>query len=347
MKLSQIVAVLGGELRGEDREISRLAPMGEAAAQEITFLANPKFRSQLASCQAGAIIVKPALADEAQKEDRSLILIADPYLYFAKVATLFNPPAKARAGVHASAVIGDGARIAASAEVRELVSVGRNVVIGERCILHPGVVLGDDVELGDDVVLYPNVTVYHGCRLGNRVGVHSGTVIGADGFGLAWAGDSWYKIPQTGRVIIEDDVEIGANTTIDRGALTDTIIRKDAKIDNLVQVAHNVEIGAHTAIAGCAGIAGSTKIGANCTIGGAAMMVGHIEIADHTHIGGGTLVSKSIRNADNYASSFPLSTYKDWLTNASHLRHLDQLVTRVKQLEKALKEVQQNKDVQA
>jgi UDP-3-O-[3-hydroxymyristoyl] glucosamine N-acyltransferase len=206
------------------------------------------------------------------------------------------------------------------------------------------VVIGDDCQIGDDVTLYPNVTVYQGCRVGNRVTIHAGAVVGSDGFGLAWAGDHWYKIPQTGRALIGDDVEIGANTTIDRGAMADTVIANGAKIDNLVQIAHNVQVGEHTAIAGCVGIAGSTHIGAYCTIGGAAMLVGHIEIADKTHIGGGTLVSKSIRKPDNYASSFPLSTMKDWLANAVHLRHLDDLVNRVKQLEAEVKTMK-NKDI--
>ncbi|WP_293762736.1 UDP-3-O-(3-hydroxymyristoyl)glucosamine N-acyltransferase [uncultured Aquitalea sp.] len=335
-KLSDIVARLGGELKGADVEVGRLAPMGEASADDITFLSNPKFRKQLDSCAAGAVIVSPKLAEELDLSARSWILAADPYLYFAQVATLFHPPATALGGIHPSAVVGEGARIAATAEIRAHVTLGERVRVGERCILHPGVVVGDDTVIGDDVVLYPNVTIYQGCHIGNRVGIHSGTVIGADGFGLAWAKDHWFKIPQTGRVIIEDDVEVGANTTIDRGALSDTIIRKGAKIDNLVQIAHNVEIGQHTAIAGCVGIAGSTRIGANCTVGGAAMFVGHIEVADRTHIGGGTLVSKTIKEAGTYASSYPLQPMKEWLANAVHVRHLDDLAKRIKQLEREI-----------
>ncbi|WP_373322544.1 UDP-3-O-(3-hydroxymyristoyl)glucosamine N-acyltransferase [Vogesella indigofera] len=344
MKLSAIVAALGGELRGDDRDIRRLAPMDEAGASDITFLANPKYRSQLAATAAAAVIVKPALAEEATKVGRSLILAADPYLYFARVARLFSPLPQARGGVHPRAVVAEGCRIAASSEVRELVSIGRNVTIGERCILHPGVVLGDDVCLGDDVVLYPNVVVYHGCRLGSRVMVHAGAVIGADGFGLAWSSDRWFKIPQTGVVVIADDVEIGANTTIDRGALSDTVIGEGAKLDNQIQIAHNVTVGAHTAMAGCAAVAGSTRIGARCTIGGAARIIGHLEIADGTHVGAGTLISKSIRKADAYTAVYPMATHKEWLANAAHVRHLDDLVTRVKKLEKALSTAQQNKD---
>ncbi|WP_215782567.1 UDP-3-O-(3-hydroxymyristoyl)glucosamine N-acyltransferase [Paludibacterium sp. B53371] len=341
--LSQIVERLGGELRGQDLAVTRVAPLEEAGPAELSFITHAKYRKQLESSAAGAIIISPRIL-EAVPVDRPVIVTPDPYLFFAKVATLFHPPKAAMAGIHPSAVIGEACRIAASAEIREQVSIGARVTIGERCRLMPGVVVGDDCVLGDDVVLYPNVTVYHQCLIGNRVAIHSGTVVGGDGFGLAWTGQDWFKIPQTGRVIIEDDVEVGANTTIDRGALADTVIRRGAKIDNLVQIAHNVQIGEYTAIAGCVGIAGSTRIGAYCTVGGAAMFVGHIEIADRTHIGGGTLVSKSIRQADNYASSYPLSTMKDWLSNAVHLRHLDELVQRVKQLEKEIKTIK-NKDV--
>jgi len=337
--LSEIVAQLGGELRGPDARIQRLAPLETASAGELTFVASAKYRRQMDSCLASAVIVSPKLALDIDTE-RALIITADPYLYFAKVATLLSPAPRARPGVHERAVIGADSLVGASSEIGPLVSVGARAKIGERCRLMPGVVVGDDVEIGDDVTLYANVTIYHGCRIGHRVTIHSGAVIGGDGFGLAWDSDHWFKIPQTGRVLVGDDVEIGANTTIDRGALADTLIGRGAKIDNLVQIAHNVRIGEYTAIAGCVGIAGSTHIGAYCTIGGAAMFVGHIEIADRTHIGGGTLVSKSIRNSGNYASSYPLSTMKEWLSNAVHLRHLDELVGRVKQLENQIKTMQ-------
>ena len=341
-KLSEIVKQLGGEMRGADVAVERLAPLETATAGELAFIASPKYIRQLKDCHAGALIVSPKIADGLSVEV-PLVVVADPYLYFAQVATLFHPAPEARSGIHDLATVGAGSDIGISTEVREHVSIGARVRIGERCRLFPGVVIGDDTEIGNDVTLYPNVTIYHNCRIGNRVTVHSGAVIGSDGFGLAWTGENWFKIPQTGRALIEDDVEIGANTTIDRGALADTVIARGAKIDNLVQIAHNVRIGEYTAIAGCVGIAGSTRIGAYCTVGGAAMFVGHIEIADHTHIGGGTLVSKSIRNPDNYASSFPLSTMKEWLSNAVHLRHLDDLVKRVKSLENEINTLK-NKD---
>ncbi|QEL55220.1 UDP-3-O-(3-hydroxymyristoyl)glucosamine N-acyltransferase [Chromobacterium paludis] len=340
--LAYIVERLGGELRGPDLAVARLAPLETAATGEIAFVASAKFRRQMLESQAGALIVTEALA--AELDGRALIVTADPYLYFARLATLFHPAQAPRAGIHPRAVVGEGCRIAQSSEIAANVTIGDNVVIGERCRLLPGVVVGDGCVIGDDVTLYANVTVYHGCLIGNRVGVHSGSVIGGDGFGLAWDKDHWFKIPQTGRVVLEDDVEIGANTTVDRGALVDTVIRKGAKIDNLVQIAHNVEIGEHSAIAGCVGIAGSAKIGARCTIGGAAMFVGHIEVADRTHIGGGTLVSKSIKEAGTYASSYPLQSMKDWLANAVHVRHLDDFAKRIKQLERELETLKKSKE---
>lgn len=346
MKLSHIVAALGGELQGNDIDVERLASMEEAGPAELTFLANPKYRSQLDTTSAGAVIVKPALAEAAAKVGRSLILTPDPYLYFARVATLLTPPPAAQAGIHPRAVVGEGSVLGEGCEIREMVSIGRNVRLGARCIVHPGVVIGDGVSIGDDARIYPNVTIYHGCRLGSRVILHAGAVIGADGFGLAWAGDSWFKIPQTGVVVIGDDVEVGANTTIDRGALKDTVIGNDVKLDNQIQLAHNVHVGDHTAMAGCAAVAGSTRIGARCTIGGAARIIGHLDIADGTHVGAGTLISKSIRKADAYTAVYPMATHKEWLSNAAHLRHLDELVTRVKQLEKALQQAQDNKDSQ-
>ncbi|WP_434627245.1 UDP-3-O-(3-hydroxymyristoyl)glucosamine N-acyltransferase [Chromobacterium sp. CV08] len=340
--LEYIVEQLGGERRGGNPAVTRLAPLESAGADEIAFVASAKFRRQMLDSAAGALIVTEALA--AELPGRPLIVAADPYLYFARLATLFHPPRAPRAGIHPRAVLGDGCLVGEGSEIAANVTLGDNVRIGERCRLMPGVVVGDGCVIGDDVTLYPNVTVYHGCVIGNRVGVHSGSVIGADGFGLAWDKDHWFKIPQTGRVVLEDDVEIGANTTVDRGALVDTVIRKGAKIDNLVQIAHNVEIGEHTAIAGCVGIAGSTKIGARCTVGGAAMFVGHIEVADRTHIGGGTLVSKTIREAGTYASSYPLQSMKDWLSNAVHVRHLDDFAKRVKQLERELETLKKSKE---
>ncbi|OWQ44663.1 UDP-3-O-(3-hydroxymyristoyl)glucosamine N-acyltransferase [Roseateles noduli] len=336
-RLSELVELLGGRLRGADRHVRGIAALDGAAADELSFLVSLKHLPELATCRSGALIVPPACADAAAMAGRSLILTPDPYLYFAQAALLMYPPMPARGGVDPRAVIGIDGAIAASTEVRALACIGDRVTIGERCVIHAGVVIGDDVRIGDDSVLHPRVVVHDGCEIGRRVTICSGAVIGADGFGMAWDGERWCRIPQRGGVVIGDDAEIGANTAIDRGTLTDTVIGRDVRIDNLVQIAHNVRIGDHTAIAGCVGIAGSTRIGARCLIGGAAMVVGHLSIADGTTIGSGTRVSKSVREAGHYTSYFPFSSFDDWRLNAAHLRQLDRIVGRVKEVEAAVK----------
>lgn len=337
--LTQIIAQFGGLLRGNDITVVRIASLDQAQADEISFLANPKYRKAVDESQTGALIVEESMV-QMLPEHLNLIITTDPYLYFAQVARLFYPKLQVVSGIHPSAVIDPSASIAKSCEIGANVVIGKMVVLGENCRILPGCVIEDDCILGANVVLHANVTLYPQVLVGNEVEIHSGCVIGSDGFGIAWNKTQWFKIPQTGRVILGDQVEVGANTTIDRGALADTIIHSGVKIDNLVQIAHNVEIGAHTAIAGCTGVAGSTKIGANCVIGGAAMLVGHIEVADKTFIGGGTLVSKSLKTSGHYASSYPISTYKDWVKNTVHLRHLHEMSKRLSVLEKQLQELQ-------
>ena len=330
--LSQIVAKLGGELIGEDAAIRAVAPAARAQAGEITFLANPKYRSEAERSAASAVIVSPDMAEHFP--GRSLIVAADPYLYFAKTARLFHPADAARAGVHPSAVIEPSARVPASCEIGAHVYIGENTVLGERCRILANAVVERDCTLGDDVVLHPNVTVYHGCTLGNRVELHSGCVIGADGFGLAFDGGGWLKIPQTGGVSLGDDVEIGANTTVDRGAMSDTAIGRGSKLDNQIQIAHNCRIGEHTVIASCTGVSGSVSIGSYCVIGGGVGTVGHIEIADKTTIGGGTSVTHSIRESGtHYAGIYPMQPYKEWTKNAVLLKRLNEMYRKIKELE--------------
>ena len=218
--------------------------------------------------------------------------------------------------------------------------IGGGARIGARTVIGPNCVVGDQARIGADCLLHANVTLYHRCEVGDRAILHSGCVIGADGFGFAPNEGRWEKIPQIGRVLIGDDVEVGACTTIDRGALEDTVIEEGVKLDNLIQVAHNVTIGAHSAIAACTGIAGSAKIGRHCTIGGAAMIFGHIEIADGTRISTNTLITKSLPKAGTYTSALPFSEHEVWQKNAVHMRNLDKLVSRVKQLEKRLNELE-------
>jgi UDP-3-O-[3-hydroxymyristoyl] glucosamine N-acyltransferase len=220
--------------------------------------------------------------------------------------------------------------------IREFVSIGAGAVIGERVLLMAGAVVEAGAVIGDDCVLHPRVVVHHGCVVGARCILHAGAVIGADGFGNAWAGDHWEKIPQIGRAVLGDDVEIGANTTIDRGALADTVIERGVRLDNLIHIAHNCRVGAHTAMAACVGVAGSTSIGANCMIGGAAMISGHLKIGDRVHISGGTLVAKNLDKPGQYTAVYPLATHKEWLGNAAHVRQLGKLAARVKQLEARL-----------
>lgn len=333
MLLSDIVARLGGELSGADLAVSRVAPLERAGQGDIAFV-TPKFACQIDTSQAAALIVPPALAE--QLDGRSAIVFADPYLYAARVAALFHPLPVAQAGVHASAVVGEGTTLAATAEIREHVSIGAGAIIGEGVIIYPGAYIGAGAVIGDHSIVYARAVVEHGCVIGRRCILHPGCVIGADGFGNAFARDHWEKIPQTGRVVVGDDVEIGANTTIDRGALDDTVIEDGVRLDNLVHIAHNCRIGKHTAMAACVGVAGSTSIGAYCLLGGAAMISGHLDIGDRIQVSGGTLVAKSIKKPGTYTAVYPLAEHREWLGNAARVRQLDSLFDRVKDLEREL-----------
>ena len=318
--LSEIVARFGGELKGDaGRVISGLATLETATPDQLSFLANPKYRNQLAGTRAGAVILA---VDSAAACPCDAIVTSQPYLYFARVSQWLsdNVPAP---GIHPAAVV--------HSPLPASVSIGANCTIGV------------DVEIGEDSVLYPGVTVYPGGRIGRRAIIHAGAVIGADGFGFAReATGEWVKIAQTGHVVIGDDVEIGANTTIDRGALEDTVIENGVKLDNQIQVGHNVRIGAHTAIAGCVGIAGSATIGARCTIGGAAVILGHLALADGVNVSAGTLVGKSIAQPGNYTGTVPFLPHDEWLKNFARLRHLDALTDKIRALEKRIAELEKN-----
>lgn len=338
-RLSALVAQLGGELLGEDLEVAGIAPLDVADADSLAFVAQAKYRPLVAQSAAGAVVLKP---EWASSTDKPKILTANPYAWFARAQALWYPLPQAQAGIHPSAVIEAGAEVDPTAEVGPFVFIGRGARVGARVVLRAGVNLGEGVTIGEDSLLYPGVTIYHQCRIGARCILHAGAVIGADGFGFAPENDQWTKIPQVGRVLIGDDVEIGANTTIDRGALADTVIANGVKLDNLIMLGHNVRVGEASAIAGCTGIAGSTVIGAHCTIGGAVMMNGHIEIADRTHIGGGAWVTKSLEGGKAYAG-YPLSEAREWQKNAAHLRHLDEMAKTIKALQSRLEELERNK----
>lgn len=332
LTLAEIAARLGGDVLGDGTtQIRRVATLASAGAGEIAFLANPKYRSQLATTGAAAVILAPKVAD-AFAGPR--LVIANPYAAYARVAALLNPSPAVVPGVHPSAVV--ESVVPASVSIGPGVSIGRNVRLGERVVIRAGCVIDDEVEIGAGSLLYPRVSVYRGCRIGERAIVHSGAVIGADGFGFAPDAGTWVKIPQVGIVAIGNDVEIGANTTVDRGALDDTVIGDGCKIDNQVQIAHNCRIGAHSVIAGCAGIAGSVTLGERCIIGGAAMLAGHLSLAAGTTVSGGSFVTKSIKEPGVYTSLFPLDEHDEWARNASLVRRLPRLVERLGAIEKQL-----------
>jgi len=332
LRLDEIVARLGGELRGDGSVvISQVGTLAAAGAGQIAFLANPKYRRQLSGTRAAAVIVPPQAAD-----DTSLprIVVANSYAYYARVAALLNPAALPASGIHPSAVV--GSTVPASVSIGANAVVGERVSLGENVVLFPGVVIGDGVSIGAGTRIYPNAVVYRDCVIGERVVIQAGAVIGSDGFGYAKENGRWLKIPQIGRVVIGNDVEIGANTTIDRGALEDTVIGNGVILDNQIQIAHNCTIGEQTAMAGCVGVAGSTHIGARCTVGGAGMIIGHLEIGDDVHISAGTMVTKNLKRPGQYTSIYPLEAHEDWLHNAAQLKRLAKLSERVAQLEKLL-----------
>jgi UDP-3-O-[3-hydroxymyristoyl] glucosamine N-acyltransferase len=332
VRLAEIVARFGGDLSGAgDTVVARIAPLDKAGVGEISFFSNPKYRAQLAATQASAVIM--ATPDKSLRG--SAILTPQPYLYYARVAQWLNPPPEVVPGIHPTAVVeGDvsaTASIGPHCHVAAEASIGSGVVLGAHCSIGKGVVVGPDTRLA------ANVSIYANCRIGARCLIHSAVVIGADGFGFARDGDgAWVKIPQVGRVLIGDDVEIGAGTTIDRGALDDTVIGDGVKLDNQIQVGHNVVIGAHTAMAGCVGIAGSAVIGARCTVGGGAIILGHLRVADDVNISAGTLVAKSIPAAGTYSGTVPFLEHGQWLKNFSRLRHLDAMADKIRGLEARL-----------
>jgi UDP-3-O-[3-hydroxymyristoyl] glucosamine N-acyltransferase len=332
LTLGQLAARFGLELRGDpDAVVTSVATLQQAQAGSLAFLANPKYRKYLATTAATAVVLDPASAADCPV---AAFVSKNPYAAYARIAALLHPEPVAPPGIHPSAVVESGAVVPASAHVGALAFVGAGARLGERAVVGPGCVVGEGVVLGDDTRLVARVTLYRGTKLGKRCLLHAGTVLGADGFGLAQDRDGWVKVPQVGGVSIGDDVEIGANTTIDRGAIDDTVLENGVKLDNQIQVGHNVRIGEHTAIAGCAGISGSTTIGKRCLIAGAVGVVGHLEIADDVVVTGLTMVSSSIERRGMYSSGLPAMETSAWRRVVARLRHLDELFDRVKRIEK-------------
>ena len=323
------------ELRGDgDHAISGVGTLRNGEPDQLTFLANRAYRKELPATRAGAVVLSAADADACPT---NALVADDPYLAFARIARLFDPRPAPKPGVHPTA------SVAESATLGEGVSIGPNAVIGDDCqlgdgcVIGPGSVLEANCTLGENCRLYANVSLGFGVTLGRRVIVHPGAVIGADGFGIAFAGDHWEKVPQLGSVEIGDDCEIGANTCIDRGAVENTILEEDVRLDNLVQIAHNVHIGAHTALAGHAGVAGSTRIGRYCLLGGAVGVNGHIEIADRTTVSAGSVVFRPVTEpGTSWSSQTQAMPIREWQKNYARLMKLDELARTVKKLEKTL-----------
>jgi len=316
--------------------IEGTASLETANCANLAFFANSRYRQQALQSAAGALVLTEAASRELFPQGRAQgvqILCDAPYAWYAFAAQVLAPSETVVAVRAASAIIDPGAHVHPGARVDELAIIEDEAVVDAGAWIGPGCVLGRGAHIGADTRLYAGVRVYHGCHIGQRSIIHSGAVIGADGFGFAGFRGRWIKIPQTGVVRIGDDVEIGANTTIDRGTAGDTIIGDGVKIDNQVQVGHNCRIGAHTAIAGCVGIAGSAIIGRSCQIGGAAMIHGHLTIADGTIVGAGTLVSRNLHQPDFYTGVFPMMRNRDWERNAALLRHLVELRDRIRRLE--------------
>ena len=308
--LSELAQLTGAQLDGDGAlRVTHVADLDAAGEGAIAFLTDPAYRALLATTRATAVIVSPGVAADTT---RPKLVHANPYATYAKVAALLHPPAALEPGVHPLAAVAAGARVAPSAAIAAHATIAAGAVIGERARIGAGCAVGAGAAIGDDTELHANVTVYDRCVIGARCVIHSGVVIGADGFGMVEEGGRWLKVPQLGRVVIGADVEIGANTTVDRGTIGDTVIEDDVKLDNLIQVGHNCRIGRHTAIAGCVGIAGSTRIGRNCRIGGAAMISGHIDICDGTLIRGATMIYASIDKPGDYTGAFPPLDHRTW-----------------------------------
>ncbi len=337
IKLGQLAEFLGATLRGDkDKDITGLATLQEAGPGQVSFLANPQYRKFLAETHAGAVLLKPADIDSY---DGDALLVPDPYLAYARVSHLFDPKPKAATGIHPTAIVADDAHVDPSASVGPYAviesgaRIAAGVTVGAHCFI------GARSEIGEGGWLASRVTLYHDVRIGQRVVIQSGAVLGGEGFGFANEKGVWQKIAQIGGVIIGDDVEIGVNTAIDRGALADTRIGNGVKLDNQIQIAHNVQIGDHTAMAACVGISGSTRIGKHCMLAGGVGLVGHIDICDGVFITGMTMVTHSITEPGSYSSGTAMQPAAEWRKSAARLRKIDDMARRLQKLEKVVETV--------
>ena len=336
LSLGELAKRLDAELCGDaDCQIDRVATLEGAQAGDLSFFSNRHYKALLQTTAASAVILAPV---DVESCPVAALILPNPYLGYAQAVDILSPPADRPRGVDSTAWVGPGAQIDESAWIGPQVVVEAGVVIEARVLVGPGCVVGEGSRIGADSKLSANVTVCWAVRIGQRAMIHPGVVIGADGFGIANDDGVWVKVRQLGGVRIEDDVEIGANTTIDRGALEDTVIESGVKLDNQIQIAHNVRIGAHTAIAGCAAIAGSVRIGKRCTIGGAAAISGHLELTDDVHITGASNVRKSIHKPGIYSSGMAVQDNRSWRRTHARLMRLENMAQRIKALEDKLGE---------
>lgn len=330
--LEELAKFVNGKAVGDLQcQIKRVATLQGAGAGDISFLANRKYAKYLSQSQADVVIVSEKDVDAVP---RNALLAQDPYVSYAKIAQLLNPSPSIDPKIEKTAVVHKDAKVSAKAYIGQNVIIAAGAQIGEGCYIGAGCVIEENVSIGENSRLVCNVTILKQCQIGQRVILHPGVVIGADGFGLANENGKWLKIPQTGRVCLGDDVEVGANTTIDRGAIEDTVIGEGVKLDNLIQIGHNVTIGAHTVVAAAAAIAGSTSIGEHCAIGGKVGIVGHLEIVSNVQIMGMSQVTQSIKEPGAYASGVPVQPTKDWHRNYARFKQLDELAQKIKKLEK-------------
>ena len=342
--LRELADYLGADLQADDETIvvTGLADLQRADAAQISFLSSKTYLKYLNETKAAAVVLR---ADAVEGFAGNKLILADPYEGYAKLSKFFDPRPARKVGVHPSATVAATAQIGQNTSIGANCVIEDNVVIGDNCEVYPGTVIAENSSLGDNCLIYQNVSIYSNVRIGHDVIIHSGTVIGSDGFGFAPTKQGWVKIHQIGGVVIGNYVEIGANTAIDRGALEDTVIHDGVIIDNLVHIAHNVEIGEGSAVAGCVGIAGSTEIGKRCVFGGGVLINGHIELADDTHCHGGTVVTKGTKEGGAFASATPQMEVKKWRKAMVRFGQIDEMANRLKQLEKELqqqREQQQN-----
>jgi len=331
--LGELAVKFGYELVGDPAaKVSHVATLSNADTESLSFFANKAYREQLRQTTAAAVLVHPDDADDCPV---NALLANDPYLAYARIAAVLHPFPDLLGGIHESAVVGSSASVADSAQVSANAVIDDDCVIGDQVFIGPGVVIGPRCTIGGGTRLYANATLMQDVRMGERCIVHPGAVIGSDGFGNAKSDGGWVKVPQLGGVRIGDDVEIGANTTIDRGALEDTVIENGVRLDNLIQIAHNVQVGEHTAMAAAVAVAGSTVIGKRCMIAGQAGIAGHVNICDDALIGGATMISKDIKEPGFYLASFPAEKGRDWKRMVARFRRMEELVKRVKVLEQA------------